>query len=195
MAGKHILAATLTLLTVGLGVSAVFSLPQAVAKNGPAKPDFGEINGYKKWTRVNPTPLKLPVPLDGLCRVATLTESVKTSANPHRQKFFTVFANRAARHAMMEETKPIFPVGSIITKEKMLSREATTPELITVMVKREKGFNPEGGDWEYAVRDGKDGKLQERGKLNNCVSCHALKKSTDYVFRSYLTDETRRKQK
>lgn len=48
------------------------------------------------------------------------------------------------------------------------------------MEKREPGWFPEGGDWEYGVL-GADGLLQSRGKLTFCARCHA-EAPADFVF-------------
>jgi len=48
------------------------------------------------------------------------------------------------------------------------------------MEKREAGWFPEGGDWEYGVL-GADGMLQSRGKLTFCARCHA-EAPADFVF-------------
>ena len=87
---------------------------------------------------------------------------------------------------MLRQTKPDFPVGSMIVKEKLLRKDAGAPELLTAMIKREPGYNPASGDWEYVVLDGPGRSIEGRGKLANCQSCHALAKDTGYVFRSYL---------
>jgi Cytochrome P460 len=156
-------------------------------------PSLEDLSDYKTWTRVHTTPLPLPAPLDMLCRMPTGKDKIDTSLNPHRRKYFTVYVNDAGRGAMMTQVKPSFPEGSIIVKEKLLFKEDTMPELLTVMVKREKGFNRENGDWEYMVVNGERTKIEGRGKLENCQACHMLKGETDYVFRSYLPDELRQK--
>ena len=61
------------------------------------------------------------------------------------------------------------------------------------MIKREPGFNPKSGDWEYLVFDGSGSKVEARGKLENCQACHAAKSETDYVFRSYLPHDVQSK--
>jgi hypothetical protein len=165
-------------------------LPPTVAAGVP---DLKDIRDYKTWTRVHATPLLLPTPLDALCRMPTPTDRVETFANPHRRKYFTVYVNEIGRQAMMSELKPAFPVGSIIVKEKLIAQDSASPELLTVMVKREKGFNRESGDWEYLVVDGERTKIEGRGKLANCQSCHALKTDTDYVFRTYLPEDVQQK--
>ena len=64
---------------------------------------------------------------------------------------------------MMADLHPEFPQGSMIVKEKLSSREDQTPELLTAMVKREEGYNPGSGDWEYLVLDGSVSKIEKRG--------------------------------
>jgi hypothetical protein len=54
------------------------------------------------------------------------------------------------------------------------------------MRKRESGYNPRVGDWEFSVV-GADGKeLQATGKLENCQGCHLGKSESDFVFRPYV---------
>ncbi len=78
-----------------------------------------------------------------------------------------------------------FPNGSILVKEKQLEGQSSR-DMATVMIKRSPGYNPKGGDWEYAVLD-KAGTIESRGKLANCMGCHADQAKSDYVFRSYLS--------
>ena len=51
---------------------------------------------------------------------------------------------------------------------------------IFAMVKRDPGFFPEGGDWEYVVTDS-EGWIEDRGALALCARCHAEAKA-DWVF-------------
>jgi hypothetical protein len=96
---------------------------------------------------------------------------------------------------MAEEKTPSFPVGSVIVREKLSSEASDKPEVLTVMVKREKGFNPENNDWEFLVIDGSATKIQQREKTGSCQACHLKQKDNDFVFRSYLSDEMRGKLK
>jgi Cytochrome P460 len=153
--------------------------------------DVKDIKGYKNWAKVNPKPLKLATPLDALCRMPRDRDLIETSSNPHRQKYFTVYVNKIGQKAMMTEKKPNFPVGSVIVKEKTLAEDSSSPELLTVMIKHKKGFNPETGDWEYMVVNGAATKIEGRGNLENCHTCHIYNKENDYIFRSYLTEKTK----
>jgi len=92
---------------------------------------------------------------------------------------------------MMEEQSPHFPQGSVIVKQKLPTKDSTSPELLTVMIKREAGFNPENGDWEYMAVDGAGKQVLARGKLENCQACHTTVKDVDFVYRSYLPSRVR----
>jgi hypothetical protein len=197
--GKKITVASFTLLLL---MFAVFRLTPSHAREELATlppagatsvPDLKDIRDYKAWTRVHPTALRLPAAVAALCAAPTPPQSIESSQNPHRQRYFIVYVNETGRVAMMSQLKPVFPEGSIIVKEKLLAQDDTSPELLTVMVKREQGFNPESGDWEYIVVNGERTKIEARGKLANCQSCHASKGETDYVFRTYLPDMVREK--
>ncbi len=142
-----------------------------------------EIRDYRTWTKVNPEPVNMDPAVAAMCAPPTRPQADK---NPHRNKFITVYVNEAGRKAMMESARPIFPRGSVIVKEKLSSKDSTAPELLTVMIKREQGFNPASGDWEYLVVNGEGTRVEERGKLTTCQTCHVMNKSTDYIFRNYL---------
>jgi Cytochrome P460 len=150
-----------------------------------------EIAGYRGWTKVNPEPQLM------LDRTALLCAAPvrATPKNPHLNKYVTVYVNDVARKPMFDQLNPFFPEGSVIVKEKLPDKTTQEPELLTVMIKRAKGFNPTTGDWEYMVVDGAGTTVQARGKLENCQSCHAGQPKTDYVFRTYLSDEAKNKLK
>ena len=148
------------------------------------------ITNYKHWTRVNPVAAVFDANVAAMCAAANLG-AVKN--DPHRDKFLTVFVNEIGRKSMMEDKAPHFPQGSVIVKEKLPAKDSPSPELLTVMMKREAGFNPENGDWEYLVFDGAAKQVQTRGRLDNCQACHTMVAHTDFVYRSYLPAELRAK--
>ena len=164
------------------GTSAALKAPAAVAM-------VSEIAGYKNWTKVNSTPQLMPerVATDCAIRLSPTGVDLDDRNNPHLNKYFTVYVNELGGKAMLTKRKPNFPEGSVIVKEKLSDRFSQTPELLTVMIKQRKGFNPASGDWEYMVVDGSGTKIEGRGDLQNCQSCHLANKKADYVFRSYLS--------
>lgn len=192
-------ASTLLLVLVaGFAVYVVLHNSTATAvEAAPARQVVNEIAGYRNWTKVNPTPELMEMRTMMLCARVTTSKGVDVNGaeNPHQKKYITVYVNDVGRKAMMEQAKPAFPIGSIIVKEKLPDKTSQSPELLTVMIKKEKGFNPQSGDWEYLVVDGSGQSVQERGKLETCQSCHLSTPQTDYIFRSYLPYAVRDKLK
>lgn len=99
--------------------------------------------------------------------------------------FTRIYANDAAL-AEISKDKPVFPAGSMIVREKLLTETAETPELVTVMLKREKGFSRKTADWEFFVLDGGVSKVKQAEKTGSCSKCHAQAAETDMVFKTYL---------
>lgn len=148
---------------------------------------INEIEGYRSWTRVNPQPVLMRAASAFDCAAPTPPIPHPPGVgNPHADKFITVYVNDLGRKAMLEMKNPAFPKGSVIVKEKLTNQSSSEPELLTVMIKREKEFNPETGDWEYMVTDGAGATVQARGKLENCQACHLSRPANDYIFRTYL---------
>jgi hypothetical protein len=85
---------------------------------------------------------------------------------------------------MMQVENPVFPVGSIIVKEKLLQADSPQPEALGMMIKREEGFNPAGGDWEYVYWTADS--VTQGEALAHCQECHLGQTETDSVFRPYV---------
>jgi hypothetical protein len=115
--------------------------------------------------------------------------SSKKKENPsHGQNdstFGIVYANDLAK-AKIEKENPDFPAGSIIVREKNQAIDSLIPQTVIAMVKREKGFSKQTGDWEFFVFDGADLKIERRETKGDCAKCHASAAKTDWVFRDYL---------
>lgn len=148
-----------------------------------------QILKYKTWTVVNPEPTKL----DSL--TGTLCADVRNPPDtPHKDKYIRVYVNDVGQEAMLRTKNPKFPAGSIVIKEKLPEKESLTPELFTIMVKREAGFNPRGGDWQYLIMDSAQTKLEKPSDIESCQSCHAAwAKGSDFISRFYLSPEQRQK--
>jgi hypothetical protein len=158
------------------------------------------IAGYKQWTLVNPQPKIIEAMNAGLCRAPLPIDIAHDIGSPHVRKLISVYVNEIGKGAMMEQKQPHFPEGSVIVKEKLgeamkwengvwRQQSPSPPELLTVMRKRETGYDPAKGDWEYLVFDGSGKTLQASGKLETCQACHSLLKNSDYIARSYLPAE------
>ncbi|MGV3615508.1 MAG: cytochrome P460 family protein [Fimbriimonas sp.] len=184
------------LLATGLGtlvLGARTPIPQ------PSSRDL--IRPYRTWIAITPSPVNMEPQLALLCRGPSEWDS--NPANPHVPKVFRVFVNpvgeRAFRVIQDRSAEPPkgfrFPVGTIVVKEKFSKSQTdggflaklkpgAKPELLTVMIKREKGFSPANGDWEYQVMDRAMTRVETR-KVQPCQNCHQAKKSSDFVFAHY----------
>jgi hypothetical protein len=151
-----------------------------------ATPANEDIFAHRTWTQVNPQRFRMNMFTASLCRMPTPVDEAMEAGGPHRDKFVTVYVNDTGKSSMMTERYPKFPVGSMIVKEKFSTVEGGSPELMTAMLKREAGYNPKTGDWEYLVLNGEGTKIEARGKLDDCMACHALLNKQDFVYRSYL---------
>lgn len=144
-----------------------------------------EISHYREWKLVNPTPQRMDPVISASCARVLRPDQ----GSPHFGKYISVYVNSVGADAMLTKREPVFPEGSIIVKEKLPNATSKEPELLTVMRKREKGFNPASGDWEYLILDGNAANITERGKIETCNACHTAYKSTDYITRAYLPNE------
>lgn len=194
----------IAIITICLSCVLVFVVRQylvSVVSSAPASEPVAtvvkEIEGYKNWPKVNQVPLFMRARVAQDCAALFSIKGVPLdhSDNPHRNKFFTVFVNDIGKNAMLGQKIPSFPVGSVIVKEKLPAKDSTTPELLTVMIKQAKGFNPASGDWEYMVVDASGTRIEDRGNLENCQECHVANSESDYVFRTYLSQDMKSKLK
>lgn len=121
--------------------------------------------------------------------------SIEGGKDSHAATYSNVFVNDIAKKAMLDKTMRPFPVSSVIVREQLINKDDKMPEILTIIVKREKGFNPENNDWEFLVFDGAATKIQQREKTGSCQACHAQQRTDDFVFRTYLSDDVRSKLK
>lgn len=152
-------------------------------------PRIEKIAGYKTWNLVNPKPVVMDKTVAVMCAPANMLPP-----SPHADKYISVYVNDIGKHSMLDKKMPKFPVGTIIVKEKLEKEDSNTPELLTVMIKREEGFNKENGSWEFLVFNGAATKIEKSNEVT-CMRCHIGYEEQDYVVRNYLTDEAKKKLK
>jgi hypothetical protein len=110
-------------------------------------------------------------------------KSASASDAAHTSTFGIAYANDISRGSMLSKEPVRFPTGSILVREKLLTPTATNPEVLVVMIKREKGFNPKASDWEFLTVSGDLKKIVKREKEGKCQQCHASEAKNDFVFR------------
>jgi hypothetical protein len=116
----------------------------------------------------------------------TKKEGAGESLQKHESLFSRVYVNDIGRHTLLNEAEPKYPVNTIIVREKLSSDQSVQPELVTVMVKRQKGYSALSNDWEFLVFDGAANRKKTDVKTENCLECHKHKEKDDFVFRTYL---------
>lgn len=172
-----------TPLLLILGTGALVAGSQAPTPAEKIKP-------YRTWVSVTPEPVDMAASTAMLCVIPTKW----MPPNPHMPKVFKVYVNPPGAKAFKSE-RPKFPVGTMIVKEKYDATMTTAghfrglkpgakPELMTAMVKRSPGYDPENGDWEYLVLD--RAMKRREGKVTVCQSCHLEVKDRDFVFADYV---------
>jgi hypothetical protein len=105
----------------------------------------------------------------------------------HNDNLVAVYLNATAHDAL--QTSASYPPGSVVVKEHDPLYPEPDEEMIAflgVMSKREPGFDPLGGDWEYLVYISNQAVPVDRGPIEKCRSCHSKVSDTDYVFLPYL---------
>src|SRR5215217_4210495 len=127
--------------------------------------EITNLGDTKQWVKVNQRPYRISSEVDALCRLPTRDDyAYAQRQNPHAAAYVNVYVNKIGARVMSSQEQS-FPIGTIIVKEKFYSdrielKEKSKPTLFTVMIKRESGYNPESGDWEYAVVSGDGKKIQ-----------------------------------
>jgi hypothetical protein len=108
----------------------------------------------------------------------------KDTHDPTANSFGVVYVNSLAQEAVTAESPIQFPRGSIVVREKLAKADDTQPQLLAVMIKRARGFNPAANDWEFLLLDGAMTKIGERQKKGSCLGCHKSQKAFDFVYPS-----------
>jgi hypothetical protein len=148
-------------------------------------PQLVTLTDVQHLTKVTAQPLVMSQTVAALC-VATPQYSGPTA---HAWKFFDIYASKDAA-AVVQTGQGTYPVGAVVLKRKYSDASGKTTELYTGMLKREKGYNPVSGDWEYFILSS-DGKIvQKQGKLADCMACHAAYSSSDYITRDYFMNRS-----
>ncbi|MGV3757550.1 MAG: cytochrome P460 family protein [Verrucomicrobiota bacterium] len=133
-----------------------------------------------RLTRITATPLRIDPPYAALCGVPNIT----VEQSPHDFAHIHVYMNVPGINAL-KASMTNYPVGTIVLKEKKSDPKNVVPQLFTGMIKREKGYNPEAGDWEFFAANGKGNLIVARGKINSCMDCHSKHQKTDYLTESW----------
>ena len=155
----------------------IVSLAAILVSGCASAPDAGAapasaFEGYTSWTKVN----RQPITGD--------TTGALGSAHQGERGFREVYINDVGKGVSSGGASYPYPQGTVVVKESYKRGSSGGKgdlAALTVMVKREAGYDPENGDWEYAMATPAM-KIQAQGKLGMCINCHAAAFDDDYVF-------------
>jgi len=99
----------------------------------------------------------------------------------------TEIVNAIAKKAYVEKLN-LLPVGSIILKPLYPDEQRSEIAKLTIMLKMEKGYDTQHGDWWYGVYDETGMEEYNQGKIQACIKCHAKAKETDYMFSEIMME-------
>lgn len=169
-------------LLVASGVLLVYGCqqPEVVARaEEKSVAPVNNLAGYAHWKEATKDYFQVLRETWTSCSGQTFTPTEESKVHTG---FIKVYVSPEGENAMY--ASEAFPEGTVLVKEKYPTK--TSPvSLRTYIRKREKGFNPKCGDWEFGTLD-QSSVIQESGKISKCMACHANQKKLDYTFRTYL---------
>ncbi|HVK12242.1 MAG TPA: cytochrome P460 family protein [Gemmataceae bacterium] len=154
----------------------------------PAEEQAAELD-YAGWPTVSPKRYKVSPVYAALCMADARTDELaaadKAKHGPHAQTAIDVRVSPAGLDRF-KAGQPV-PAGTAVVKLKYSESHVKEPSAVGAMIKREPGYDPAGGDWEYFYDERDPQKPAVRGKIETCAECHLRAKATDFLFRTYLT--------
>ena len=141
---------------------------------------MSEIRNYRKMFRAN------TVPIDMVEETKMMCAPPSSVYGPHYDPGVVYYINEIARQGITTYSdKKLFPVGSIIVKEKQERRTEDSVQIVTVMKK----VQPSRSDvsWDYKMYNTKEWREIDfpRHSTNplkrTCIECHRRYKDNDYI--------------
>lgn len=125
-----------------------------------AKTPEVDVTGWKSWTKVN---------------------AERKFSEGHGKTYVDVYVKPELADTYRAATGP-YPQGATIVKPQYQSKDAAEPDKLTVMVKREDGYDPDNANWWYGVYSAGGTEVLDQGKIEMCIGCHVQAADQDYVF-------------
>jgi hypothetical protein len=192
-------------LLIGVGLLLAALTGCQIDCDPPYRPKSGI--DYHGWKSFSEEPIEVEPGFLSLCedRISQVDQqqaareekrraAAREKNGPHVGAALRFFANEPAMAHLRDGKVGPLPAGAAIVKEKWGPGPTADVKRVLIayaaMSKREPGYDPDHGDWEYVYVDlGDGGKRVQRGKLQSCIDCHARAAATDYLFRTHLKDE------
>jgi len=151
--------------------------------SAPAGPTLQEaMQQYKTWTKRQAEPRAISAEIFALCRAPSAAETAFVDSVHGKSLALLDWLNEPAVRGFTAGGKPAFPVGAAIVKQKLVGTGADARvAALGLMVKRQAGFDPAHGDWEFGYWEEAPGLASGAAVANACGGCHASSAS-DFVF-------------
>jgi hypothetical protein len=158
--------------------------PTTPAESATPRSDEGGFPiDYSGWPSLTAEPVRVPMAAFLDCRAPTV--QTDDTRGPHAMPAVRYYAPPATM-THLKEGRPPYPVGTTVVKVKWWNEADKAPTAVAAMIKREAGYDPDHGDWEYVYTTLGAKPETQRGNLESCIQCHRIKKEEDYLCRSYL---------
>lgn len=132
---------------------------------------LARIKSLEGFTRVTSQRVTIPTPIDEGCVFFTYPKVNHAYLTRAGDPAIHVYITNEG-HALFHRRHAAFPEGTIVLKQKFANRSTEVTELYTGMIKREKGYNPKAGDWEFFTANGDATAIVSRGRIDSCMDCH-----------------------
>jgi hypothetical protein len=142
---------------------------------------------YSGWPSLTAEPVLVPMAVFLDCRAPTVPMD-DPPRGPHAMPAVRYYAPPATV-ALLKEGRPPYPVGTTVVKVKWRHEADKAPTAVAAMIKRDAGYDPDHGDWEYVYTTLGEKPETRRGKLESCIQCHRIKKEMDFLFRTYVSSK------
>jgi hypothetical protein len=149
------------------------------------------VQKYEELHRVTEKPFKMHPEIILRCTFEQTDKPHPFDSSVHADRYCDVYVSEGAKQPILSGDKS-YPVGSIIIKAKYPNDQRERVELFTIMRKKEEGYFPEHGDWEFSVVDGKAQRVLSRGRSESCIDCHDFYGHSGFVSREYLKTQEER---
>ena len=144
----------------------LFSASVSIAMSNSAKEDCVVDDGitfenWQHWIKLTSTPI--------------ISEG-------HENSWVDIYVNGLAEDTYRSASSP-YPVCAKIIKTNYNDKEGTSIHSLTIMVKMQSGYDPDWGDWWYAIYDATGTTAKKQGRLYaDCIACHKAASKTDFLF-------------
>jgi len=149
-----------------------------------ARADFqAMIASYGSWSSPTSEPIAVSSHIFALCRGPTPFEQAFSVSEHGHHRLIREWDNESAWASMVDaDTGPFLP-GAAIVKEKLVPRDGGLAVVaLGLMIKRQPGFDPAHGDWDFAYWEQEAGLESGPAQSAHCGDCHAAARGTDFVF-------------